>query len=545
MKTQEIKDMAKALATMRESAKTRALASVKAQPKDKVSLAPAPWDKKKAAKDESLDYNPSKGEYNQKPGKEVGKKVGTREDASNDKSDDGEGLDKVDTKATKKKFANRKDKDIDNDGDTDSSDEYLHKRRKAISKSVDEAVLLGRDYEVKDGNIHITKAKLMKVPSRKKYSDGSYSMMHGGKLVGITIVKESEVQEAGPKMKGDSVAIQRAKDKAHADAMGRHVKSGRAKSVKEASLDEASKEGTIKIIKTKDNMFQVQRMTKGKFVDQGKPHKSAKDAEKVRSTGQDTMQFEELEELTAAENKLIAQLYDSKGNLNALGKKVLAVGKNQKNEAASQVDELSKKTLGSYVKKAADDMADNAYTLGARDPKKKAGSWSKSFKRGKGIAKATDKLANESVEVEEAKTDVYHKLMLKALGKTKLPKGHGNTSSVANNGDFVVADGGGRVIGRLKKGEFVLPSKNESVEVAEVTIAKGTHTPNNGSPRGEGLSPNAKDQLKTANDTVDDEVDGPVVNKKSFDAMRASLKTAPKRNADNDTGDKVIVKGGK
>ena len=336
MKTQQIKDMAKALATMRESAKTRALASVKAQPKDKVSLAPAPWDKKKAAK----------------------------EDASNDKSDDGEGLDKVDTKATKKKFANRKDKDIDNDGDTDSSDEYLHKRRKAISKSV----------------------------------------------------KESEVQEKAPKMTGDSVAIQRAKDKAHADAMGRHVKSGRAKSVKEASLDEASKEGTIKIIKTKDNMFQVQRMTKGKFVDQGKPHKSAKDAEKVRSSGQDTMQFEELEELTAAENKLIAQLYDSKGNLNALGKKMLAHGSKQ---------------------------------------------------------------------------------------------------------------------------------KNESVEVAEVTIAKGTHTPNNGSPRGEGLSPNAKDQLKTANDTVDDEVDGPVVNKKSFDAMRASLKTAPKRNADKDTGDKVIVKGGK
>ena len=54
----------------------------------------------------------------------------------NDKSDDGEGLDSVQPKAVKKKFANRKDKDIDNDGDTDSSDEYLHKRRKAVSKAV-------------------------------------------------------------------------------------------------------------------------------------------------------------------------------------------------------------------------------------------------------------------------------------------------------------------------------------------------------------------------------------------------------------------------
>ena len=58
------------------------------------------------------------------------------EDASNDKSDDGEGLDKVDKKAVKKKFKDRKDKDIDNDGDVDSSDKFLHKKRKAISKAI-------------------------------------------------------------------------------------------------------------------------------------------------------------------------------------------------------------------------------------------------------------------------------------------------------------------------------------------------------------------------------------------------------------------------
>ena len=54
----------------------------------------------------------------------------------NDKSDDGDGLDAVQPDAVKKKFKDRKDKDIDNDGDVDSTDKYLHKRRKAISKSI-------------------------------------------------------------------------------------------------------------------------------------------------------------------------------------------------------------------------------------------------------------------------------------------------------------------------------------------------------------------------------------------------------------------------
>ncbi|MAI05388.1 MAG: hypothetical protein CMA07_06720 [Euryarchaeota archaeon] len=58
------------------------------------------------------------------------------EDNTNDKSDDGEGLDKVQPKATKKKFKDRKDKDIDNDGDVDDSDKFLHKRRKAVSKAM-------------------------------------------------------------------------------------------------------------------------------------------------------------------------------------------------------------------------------------------------------------------------------------------------------------------------------------------------------------------------------------------------------------------------
>ena len=47
-----------------------------------------------------------------------------------------EKLDAVNPKAIKKKFDDRKDKDIDNDGDHDSTDKYLLKRRKAIGKAI-------------------------------------------------------------------------------------------------------------------------------------------------------------------------------------------------------------------------------------------------------------------------------------------------------------------------------------------------------------------------------------------------------------------------
>lgn len=46
-------------------------------------------------------------------------------------------LDPVDDAENDKKFKDRKDKDIDNDGDVDSSDEYLHKKRKATDDAID------------------------------------------------------------------------------------------------------------------------------------------------------------------------------------------------------------------------------------------------------------------------------------------------------------------------------------------------------------------------------------------------------------------------
>jgi len=126
--------------------------------------------------------------------------------------------------------------------------------------------------------------------------------------------EEVEIDEKAPKIGVDRLKLQRDKDKSHADAMGRHVKSGRKKSVKEeVELDEVSKEGTMRVIdlarqnnsevrkqlnvaNAGNKGYQVQRMTKGKFVNQGKPYTKLKDAQKVQQGGQHSMQFETIDE---------------------------------------------------------------------------------------------------------------------------------------------------------------------------------------------------------------------------------------------------------
>ena len=69
--------------------------------------------------------------------KEKGEKTFTVAGKHYDVKKEEDKLDPVNKDAVKKKFKDRKDKDIDNDGDVDDSDRFLHKRRKAISKAID------------------------------------------------------------------------------------------------------------------------------------------------------------------------------------------------------------------------------------------------------------------------------------------------------------------------------------------------------------------------------------------------------------------------
>ena len=84
-----------------------------------------------------------------------------------------EGLDPVNKNAVKKDFKDRQDKDIDNDGDTDSTDKYLHKRRGAISKNIKEDDMAKFHQMQKDGKSaeQIAKALGLDLNSVKKLMD--------------------------------------------------------------------------------------------------------------------------------------------------------------------------------------------------------------------------------------------------------------------------------------------------------------------------------------------------------------------------------------
>ena len=95
-----------------------------------------------------------------------------KEDNTIDKSDDGEGMDKVQPKALKKKFKDRKDKDIDNDGDVDDSDRYLHRRRKAVSKAIKKEESISDIQGNRNLSMREALAKIWKTDAGKSYFEG-------------------------------------------------------------------------------------------------------------------------------------------------------------------------------------------------------------------------------------------------------------------------------------------------------------------------------------------------------------------------------------
>ena len=105
-------------------------------------------------------------------------------------------LDPVDDKANDKKFKDRKDKDIDNDGDVDSSDEYLHKRRAATDDAIDGGKKPAKNKEKEEGNAF---TKALNAAKEK----GEDEFVVAGKKYSVKEEEEDEGgEEEAPKVAG-------------------------------------------------------------------------------------------------------------------------------------------------------------------------------------------------------------------------------------------------------------------------------------------------------------------------------------------------------
>ena len=147
-------------------------------------------------------------------------------------------------------------------------------------------------------------------------------------------------------------------------------------------------------------------------------------------------------------------------------------------EEVEQIDELSKSTLGSYVKKASTNARINSMiskdfdhkAMTARKPSTRDAYYGlsskhkqKSWKRSDNVAKAVDRLAKEEVELEEAKDINYHKAELK------------KTSDKIDS----IVKGGGRVgvndplSAKLKQHAAQIKKMKEEVETTNESSAYG------------------------------------------------------------------------
>lgn len=175
-------------------------------------------------------------------------------------------------------------------------------------------------------------------------------------------------------------------------------------------------------------------------------------------------EVEQLEELTAAEKKLIDQMYDKKGNLTPLGKKVFAAG--QKNEE-TELDEAPRR-------KGAPKMTGDSIAIQRAKDAEHAKAMGRSVKTGRKLPKKTmtstqmslASLRREEVELDEAKG---MNMNLKLINKIK-KSGVVKTGSMSKDGSKKeetneVLDAKLKTFNALRKKEDVSEAKKGGYDI--------------------------------------------------------------------------------
>jgi hypothetical protein len=301
-------------------------------------------------------------------------------------------MDKVNPKALEKDFDDREDKDIDNDGDTDKSDEYLHNRRKAVKNAMKKEAVSNMGKKPSDtqmGTITVT-TDAERAKRAQAYRDKQASM------------KKEEVEELD-EISRDTARSYISKASAH-KTTGETPKKDRSSGVELAGKKAYGIGGKPKVMATEE-VEELDELSIDKLKDY---HSKAgaerdRDIEKERLSGKRASgkdldrQASRIRGLNTAANKI------AKKQISAIEKdRADRAKKSMKNEEIENLDELSKKTLGSYIKKATGDAMTKSFKAGDVRDKDSTDNRLKAMGRQMGIAKATNKLTKEEVDLDEA-----------------------------------------------------------------------------------------------------------------------------------------------
>lgn len=313
--------------------------------------------------------------------------------------------------ASKMDPVGQEDGDIDNDGDKDSSDEYLHARRKAIAKAMKEAAEKKLDPVGKaDADI-----------DNDGDTDSSDEYLHARrKAIAKAMKKEAATSPyaigmaSAMKQTGDNPPLKKSTiTKAH--KIAKSIMKDESAKLGEADDKEAEKRNK--------NFWKFAGMTNKEVLDsKAKAEKNAK---------KESVQIDE-----ANEKKIIAGINagDSidvivQNNLNKRGDnkdEILKVirdynwKKRMKKEEVEQIDEVSKDKLKNYMDAARKDMRNRYYDDSPESDKKFAN-------RSKGIEKALDKRdANSKAKVpatESVKLEALDAHIVRGDGYAGVPDG--------------------------------------------------------------------------------------------------------------------------
>jgi hypothetical protein len=201
---------------------------------------------------------------------------------------------------------------------------------------------------------------------------------------------------------------------------------------------------------------------------------------------------------------------------------VMKAKKDVQKEEVEELDELSKETLGSYVKKASRNLAGREYKRGAEKDTSTT-NLQKSYKRDMGISKAVDKMTKE--EVDEAKlTDKQVKAALSAA------KAQPKDKVSLKPAPWDKKD--------MKESRWPIYNRIQEAKDAHLKSATAPEAIDSKASKGEKDFVNLHGGLN-GNDSG---IDGAKAALQTAQAALSRVKPAAKRPGDNPAGDKSIIK---